>query len=265
MKLHNVTLGADPELFLYNTQTQQLVSAIGKIPGSKTQPFKPQDLSNGYGLQTDNVLVEFNVPPTPLADKATFINNLLNMRQYINQYVKQLNDNYTTQAIASGYLPSDELTSDEAFVFGCDPDFNCYTQTVNCKPQLKDINFRTAGFHIHVGYDNPNVRDSVTLIKYLDLFVGVPSILVDPDTERRSLYGKAGCYRLQPWGVEYRSLSAFFMSNAATLEFVYNQVNKAIQAFEENIKLPAATLVTKAINENNYKIANRLIQKFNIV
>ena len=34
----------------------------------------------------------------------------------------------------------------------------------------------------------------------IDAYVGLPSILYDTDAERRKLYGKAGCFRLQPYG-----------------------------------------------------------------
>ena len=35
MKLRNVTIGADPELFIINEKTKKVVSAIGLIPGEK--------------------------------------------------------------------------------------------------------------------------------------------------------------------------------------------------------------------------------------
>lgn len=35
MKIKNITVGADPELFIFNTKTNQVVSAIGIIPGEK--------------------------------------------------------------------------------------------------------------------------------------------------------------------------------------------------------------------------------------
>lgn len=265
MKLQNVTLGADPEMFVFNTKTQKLVSAIPFIPGSKEEPYKPSDLPTGFGLQTDNVLVEFNIPPTALEDKASFINNLLIMRSYIDKYLHNKSKYLVTKTQASGYLPMSELTSEQSQMFGCDPDYNCYTETQNEKPKLKDINFRTAGFHVHIGYDNPNVRESVTLIKYLDLYLGVASIMVDDDRERRSLYGKAGCFRLQPWGVEYRSLSSYFMSNIDTISFVYNQTRKAIEAYENDIELPATSLVVNTINQNEIQTAKELIKQYNIL
>ena len=59
---------------------------------------------------------------------------------------------------------------------------------------------RSAGFHIHVGYPQNNIDVSVQMLRYIDVYVGIPSILYDTDSERRKLYGKAGCFRLQPYG-----------------------------------------------------------------
>lgn len=47
MKIKNITVGADPELFIFNTKTNQVVSAIGIIPGEKGKPYTkgmPKDL-----------------------------------------------------------------------------------------------------------------------------------------------------------------------------------------------------------------------------
>ena len=56
------TIGSDPELFLFNTKTGKIVSAIDKIPGYKFCPYT-EGLPEGFGLQTDNILAEFNIPP----------------------------------------------------------------------------------------------------------------------------------------------------------------------------------------------------------
>ena len=55
-------------------------------------------------------------------------------------------------------------------------------------------------FHIHIGYDAPEIDRSLRLITYLDAYLGLPSILIDKDTERRKLYGQAGCFRLTRYG-----------------------------------------------------------------
>lgn len=110
----------------------------------------------------------------------------------------------------------------------CDPDYNAYTEDVNPKPEGASTNLRSAGFHVHVGYPNTNVEESLSIVKWMDVFLGVPSLLLDPDEERRKLYGKAGCFRLQPWGVEYRVLSSYMMSNDNLIRYVYRQTMAAV-------------------------------------
>ncbi len=264
-ELHNITIGTDPELFLFDNEHKCVKSAIGLIPGTKQEPYQIDKLGNGFALQTDNISIEFNVPAVKLEDKNTFIDNILKMKEYILNYVKNINPNFTLNHKASNLVPYEELNCDEAWEFGCDPDFNCYTRKQNPRPALIDERLRSVGMHIHIGYDKPNVKTSVTLIKYMDLFLGLPSILIDDDQQRRYLYGKAGCFRIQPWGVEYRTLSGYFLSNIDTLEFVYNQTVKAINAYCNEVQLPKGNLVQLAINDNNLQVAKDLIQKYNII
>ena len=70
----------------------------------------------------------------------------------------------------------------------------------NPKPKGTSTNLRSAGFHIHVGYENPDVDTSLSLVRYMDVFLGIPSVVKDKDKKRRSLYGKAGCFRLTDYG-----------------------------------------------------------------
>lgn len=37
-KLSNITIGSDPECFIIDTRTDQVVSSIGMIPGKKGEP-----------------------------------------------------------------------------------------------------------------------------------------------------------------------------------------------------------------------------------
>ena len=55
MKLRNVTIGADPELFIINEKTKKVVSAVGLIPGEKGNPWRADDMPEGFGLETDNI------------------------------------------------------------------------------------------------------------------------------------------------------------------------------------------------------------------
>lgn len=264
MKLKHITIGTDPEMFLFDNETETFKSAIGLIPGSKECPYRPDELVEGFGMQTDNVLIEFNVPAEKLENGFEFINNILFMKDYICNLLAKHNSNYTVKCQASAYLPNTELEDPQACLFGCDPDYNCYTRRQNPSPVLKEFNLRSAGFHWHVGFENPTVRDCIKLIRYMDLFMGIPSVILDKDTKRRSLYGRAGAFRLQPYGVEWRVLSSYFISSKETILFMYEQLLRAIKAFEDNETLPTPSEVVQTINRSNIEAAKQLIDKFKI-
>lgn len=198
MTLRNITVGADPELFIINEKTKKVVSAVGLIPGEKGNPWRSNDMPEGFGLETDNILAEFNIPP--VKDRLNFVNNIVYMQKYINKFVKNINPDLGILCVASQTVPVSELQSDQAKLFGCDVDYNAYTMSANPKPKGTLTNLRSAGFHIHVGYNNPNTDTSLTLVKYMDAFLGIPSVVKDKDKRRRSLYGKAGCFRLTDYG-----------------------------------------------------------------
>ena len=263
MKLLNLTIGADPELFIINTKTKKVVSAVGLIPGEKGNPWKSDDMPEGFGLETDNILAEFNIPP--VKDGISFINNIQYMQNYIDRFVKAINPDLGIRCAASQVVPVSELQSEQARMFGCDVDYNAYTQEPNEKPRGEVTNIRSGGMHIHIGYENPDVDTSLTLIKYLDAYLGVPSILKDKDKKRRTLYGKAGCFRLTDYGCEYRTLSSAMMNSTARLNFVWKQLSKAISAAKCEIVLPNSTDVQNAINNSNVALAETLISTFKLV
>ena len=263
MKLINLTIGADPELFIINTKTKKVVSAVGLIPGEKGNPWKSEDMPEGFGLETDNILAEFNIPP--VKDGISFINNIQYMQNYIDRFVKAINPDLGIRCAASQVVPVSELQSEQARMFGCDVDYNAYTQEPNEKPCGEATNTRSAGMHIHLGYENPDVDTSLTLIKYLDAYLGVPSILKDKDKKRRTLYGKAGCFRLCDYGCEYRVLSSAMMNSTARLNFVWEQLSKAICAFKCEMRLPSCIDVQNAINNSNTVLAETLISTFKLV
>lgn len=147
----------------------------------------------------------------------------------------------------------------------CDPDYCIYTGDVNEPAKPGRSTLRSSGLHIHVGYPNNNIDTSLIMLLYIDAYVGVPSVLYDTDTERKKLYGKAGCFRLQKWGVEYRTLSSYWLANESRITFIWKQLEWALHCFENNIALPESSDVQKAINENNIDLANTLIEKYKLI
>lgn len=67
------------------------------------------------------------------------------MKQWIDDFVKSKNRDLQIECIASRYVDESQLQSDEAKQFGCDPDYNAYTETVNPKPEGANTNLRSAG------------------------------------------------------------------------------------------------------------------------
>lgn len=261
--INKCTIGADPELFIINTKTNKVVSSIGLIPGEKNHAYRSDDMPEGFGIEIDNILAEFNIPPVHTVKD--FIDSINYMKNYIRQYVQKINPDLDILCTASQEVDESELSSPEAKLFGCDPDYNVYTEEQNPKPKGDRGNLRSAGFHIHVGYPNFNIRESLKMLKYIDAYVGVPSVLKDPDTKRRNLYGKAGSFRLQPWGFEYRVLSSYMMKDDETLTFVWEQLTKAINAYYLGAPLPNTKEVMTAINTSDIALASSLINIYNLV
>jgi len=114
MNIEKVTIGADPELFI--VKNGSVVSSIGLIPGVKNDPFIPKGFKKGYGVETDNILAEFNIPPAKSEDE--FANSIALMKQWINDFVRSKDVRYTIECTASRYVGKDQLQSDEAKQFG---------------------------------------------------------------------------------------------------------------------------------------------------
>lgn len=248
MRYENIKLGADPELFLVD-KTGKLRSAIGLIGGSK---WNPRKLDNkGSAVQEDNVAVEFNIPPAE--SRQEFVNSIGKMLMYIHNYVhdKGLSLNVVPAAI----FDQDQLDNPKALEFGCDPDFSVWLQSENPKPELPAElkNLRSCGGHIHVSWSNPKMAEQEDLIMAMDVFVGCPSIQYDPDLLRRKLYGKAGAFRFKDYGVEYRTLSNFWLKEPTLVEWVYDQTNHAIDYLNSGgiVDRSHKELINDCINNGN--------------
>ncbi len=265
MKL--LVAGADPELFLKHPETHELISAIGIVPGNKDNPYDISDVlqstKDGFAIQVDNVAAEFCIPPS--ASKEELTENILLV---LNNFNKIVETDVCISTEASAIFPPELLNNPIAQTFGCDPDFNAWTERENRKPQSVNKNLRSVGGHIHVGYDDISTQASLNIIKAMDLFLGVPSILLDSDTQRRELYGKAGAFRFKPYGVEYRTLSNFWIFSKDTIEWVFENTSKAVEFVnnEDNISIlnSLSNEIQTTINTNNLESAKALLEKFNI-
>lgn len=221
-------LGADPELFLQRTSDKKILSAIGRLGGTKKEPVPVEELGKGFAYQEDNVLVEYNIPPAGSAD--SFLRNNKLMLAFLRNKVKA-EHGCELVTKASHVMDDDELADPRAHIFGCDPDFNVWTLEDNPKPHATNPNLRSAGGHIHIGLKMGRM-DKIALGRLLDSTVGLWSVTADPDTQRRELYGKAGAIRDKSYGLEYRTLSNFWLKDDRYMVTVWQYVERAIQLWQ---------------------------------
>lgn len=247
--------GADPEFFI--TKSGKHVSAVGLIGGSKEKPLLIDD--KGNALLEDNVAVEFNIQP---ADNAGSLRTVIN--KMIQETKKRL-PGYGISKQSAWSFDSNELNTPESRVFGCDPDFNAWTLEKNKKPWSKDKNLRSAGGHIHIGCSTA-IEKPIEVIRACDLFLGIPSVRLDDSSVRRELYGMAGSFRKKEYGVEYRSLSNFWIFSKNYTEWAFQQVNKAIAFVEagKTIDVDNKYLIQKCINTSDKELANILCYNWGI-
>lgn len=267
------TIGADPELFLVSNG--DFKSSIGLVGGSKFAP-RPLGERAGYFVQEDNVAVEFNIPPANTL--AEFCDSIAYGVKKITEEVDKFG--VKPEAIASALFPPTELASPAAQQFGCDPDFNAWKDgRRNPRPRAKSERLRSCGGHIHVGYPTSTNIDPLRAIQLMDLYLGVPSVLMDEDQQRRQLYGKAGSFRKTDYGFEYRTLSNFWLREPKLTEWAYTQTIRALNRAVKFGKRPEkgkddysefmerydlCDMIPKAINKSNVNLSHRLVTHYDL-
>lgn len=258
---HNYKIGADIECFLSDKQTGEIVSAEGIIQGTKWNPFVFDNTNEFFSTSLDNVMAEHCIPPTN--NVKDWVSSILKSRHYI----ESLDNSLCTAFIPSARLDEKWLQTENANTFGCEPDYNAWKFGEINPEIIKEIpNLRTAGFHVHVGYDNPSVETNIQLMKFFDVYLTLPSLLIEPDNERRQMYGKAGAFRHKEYGMEARTLSSFFASEERLMEWVFNQTNILVPKVLNNESLHEdfLYLTEDIINNNDKEKARELCLKHDI-
>lgn len=261
--IKDVTIGADVEVFLEDVQKEEIVSAEGIIKGTKNEPYVFDPQNKYFATSLDNVLAEFCIPPTKHEDE--WVANLKKSVNYIQSILPQ---NLGVKIAQSAVLNNKYLRTKNAQTFGCEPDYNAWTRDINQKPCATNKRLRSAGGHIHVGFANPDVDTVEKLIRTMDLFLGVPSVIQERDNERKLLYGKAGAFRFKDYGCEYRTISNYYLETDATMRWAFNATMKAIDFVNAGRydELDArGEDVVACINNNNKSLADHLIREFDLI
>lgn len=229
--LPKITLGCDPELFVRLQGGGRFVTAYNLIPGDKKAPHKV----NKGAIQVDGCAVEFNIDPVTTVSQ--WDNNIAMVQDQLKAALPPDHELVLQPTVTfdDAYWAS---VPDKAKEIGCEPDFSAYTGQHNPRPPGNGP-MRSAAGHIHIGWrhgddmrsvdDTDHMADCFEVVKQLDAYVGVPSLLWDKDPERRKLYGKAGACRIKPYGVEYRTPSNMWLADLASQHYVFNATLAALK------------------------------------
>lgn len=223
--ISNVLLGSDPEFIVFNPKTGLSFPGLDFTTGDKENPF---DIGGGFYIQKDNALLEGNIPPA--ATREAFIEHMSFLIGYLNFLVNPAGLTIIHEDV--GVYAKKHLKSPEVNIFGCDPYDNVWDGETHRAPSLSDKNYRTCGFHIHIGYslDTTEItREEMNkfLVKSFDLHVVLPSYLISFDPRRASSYGGLGQFRHKSYGVECRSLGGYF-TRLEMLSWVWDKTMEAI-------------------------------------
>jgi len=292
-----VTFGADPELFLArsNKVVKEVPSKIagetrkankteitpvlvtGLIGGTKHDPLPltntlkgwehVRDIPEGAMIQEDGAAAEFNIKPQN--STSLMVEQCRGVVDSINQWAS-LKGLRIWKDSSAAFTENYRRSHPKAFEVGCDPDIDAYTGQVRKPPDAVIGSLvRYAGGHIHVGYDK-NLIPPHIVVQFMDLVLGLPSVFLDSQGPRRQFYGKAGSYRVKDYGVEYRTLSNFWVPGVQYHSTVGTHFCFALSELMTAFRSDMASLerlhaiipwkeVQEAINTENQRLALSII------
>jgi hypothetical protein len=230
-----ITLGSDPEFFVHDDKGHPF-PATAFAKGTKDEPVPIENLGKGFFEQRDNLSFEGNIPKC--ATREAWIDNMTRLRNYFCDKVELMGYKLSPNGVE--YFSKRYLRSLEGMEFGCSNTITSWDSmqgdyVKRPTPNLSKLNYRVAGFHIHIGYDLNDLpfkdkRDVDLLVgRLFDIFLTIPSHVIKPEPERIKTYGKWGMVRMKSYGVECRTLSSYF-TQSEWLGWVWDQVMK-IQDF----------------------------------
>lgn len=238
---NNITIGSDIEIFLQDDHGP--VSAVGIIEGDKETPI---EFLPGFGLQRDNVMAEFNIPPVSLGDEESFASHIKTCLEHIQKVIPS----YMSLLIKpSVEMREEDLQCEEACQFGCSPFIDIWKQRSKTIQEesiyAEDVgNFRFCGGHIHIGWqgassgynkisggwtDQEEIEKKLFLASLCDIFLYIPSYFEDKDDVRRQYYGKPGKVRFKDYGIEYRSLSNYFAGDEKLMRKIMERLSQMVE------------------------------------
>lgn len=150
--------------------------------------------------------------------------------------------------------------------FRCTPSFNVYHDPGTEKPDARKYTYRFAGGHLHAGIKRSSDVVIEEIIRALDAIVGVAGVSLAEGMDsplRRTMYGRAGEFRLPDHGIEYRVLSNFWLCSPAIFHLVFELFRQAIRLAESGmfnlVWMADPEQIREVINNNDVKTARAML------
>ncbi len=262
--IDDTLVGNDVEFFLTPLGGTEIVPAWDLIGGTKDFPL---EVVGGY-ISEDGISAEVSTAPASTEDE--FVNNLTTIIRSLTEVVVM--SGMRLLVAPSVVLPDDLLINPRSTIVGCSEDYDPWGRriSVNNMQSYKGKNFRCSGGHVHISH--PILESDKwkrVCAKLFDIYLGVPSVLLDTDINRRSMYGNPGAHRKTAYpdgtqGVEYRVLSNFWADDEVLKRWVYQQSIRVINDLiirhkTNNVKVDRENSIRDCIITGNADLARGLL------
>lgn len=214
----NMTIGCDPELFLFDNLLQRIVPAVGKIGGTKQKPLQ---LTKGT-VQLDGTVVEIGTHPA--SSPQEFVDNLQSVISEVQTKLdNRFHGRYSLRCGAlAGYSAQDISPNHIGFDVGCEPQYSFEDENTLVKVEGQDkldINAIPVGGHIHVGFGcNLPITDKrlvVSVARYVEKLWSRMVQTSTASTAQRNVLMNAHkpIIRIKPYGFELRNLDSYWLAD----------------------------------------------------
>lgn len=232
-------LGMDPEAFLRGSD--------GKIITSD-QVIPIDDANMKRYLSRDGVQMEFHT--SYFACRESGAAYLSTGMTYLKGLLAKTSSTVDWSQVLE--LTQEEFDSLDAASrkLGCEPSLNLYDADAKVGVDQETYRIRSAGGHIHFGVASqfdPSLgfaqcrmdQWETRMVTLCDLIIGNTCVLLDRDplnATRRQVYGRAGEYRLPKHGLEYRTLSNFWLISYPMMSLVFNLAKLVYSVLHSNVE-----------------------------
>jgi Phage phiEco32-like COOH.NH2 ligase-type 2 len=261
-------IGTDPELFMLDAN-KKVLPAFNHLPAKDKRKTGKVAFYDGF--------------------QAEFITQSTHCLSYLVDYIRRgIVELHEVAASQGGTLTFQDTIpigpvrpyTKEQTMLGCSPSENAYGEESVIPKDPRKIKFRTAGCHIHIGVvdTNPDIKRNtpVELIQHIDRVTGpiLTSLLAGLENpKRRTMYGRAGEFRIKPYGFEYRTPSSAILVHPIVTHLTFDLVRAAFYSLWNKYERPemfenwisqchhSAIDAAKVINSCDVKAARQMVKE----